>query len=175
MTKTATLSLHGNHYEVDAALAGCKVELVFDPFDLSDIDVRHHGRPVGKAVPFRIGTHVHPKAHADAPPPALPTGIDYLRLIQTRHTHALGQRLQYAQLCDPTEAATAAPARRQPADDKGLAYDTDLLALAGATQVTPDPALEAELDSLAALLGHHDSTGSAGPIAAAPTDVEETP
>ena len=68
MTKTATVSLQGNLYEVDAALAGSKVELVFDPFDLSDIDVRHHGRAVGKAVPFRIGRHVHPKAVADAPP-----------------------------------------------------------------------------------------------------------
>jgi putative transposase len=102
VTKTATVSLQGNHYEVDAALAGSKVELIFDPFDLTDIDVRHHGRPVGKAVPFRIGRHIHPKAVADAPPPATPTGIDYLRLIQTRHTRALGQRLQYASLSDPT-------------------------------------------------------------------------
>ena len=54
VTKTATVSLHGNHDEVDASLAGSKVELVFDPFDLSDIDVGHHDRPVGKAVPFRI-------------------------------------------------------------------------------------------------------------------------
>ena len=69
VTKTATVSLQGNLYEVDAALAGCKVELVFDPFDLSDIDVRHHGRPAGKAVPFRIGKHVHAKAVADTHPP----------------------------------------------------------------------------------------------------------
>jgi len=154
VTKTATVSLHGNHYEVDAALAGCKVELVFDPFDLSDIDVRHHGRPVGKAVPFRIGQHVHPKARVDAPPAAAPTGIDYLRLIQTRHTRALGQRLQYAQLSDPTQAPTPALAGRPPADDDGLPYQSDLLVLAGAGQVAPDPALEAELGSFAALLEH---------------------
>ncbi len=106
VTKTALVSLQGNQYEVDPALAGSKVELVFDPFDLTDIDVRHHGRPVGKAVPFRIGRHVHPKAQADAPPMAAPTGIDYLRLIQTRHTHSLSQRLHYAQLTDPTPEAT---------------------------------------------------------------------
>jgi len=40
-------------YEVDGALVGAKVGLVFDPFDLPDIDVRHHARPGGKAVPFR--------------------------------------------------------------------------------------------------------------------------
>jgi putative transposase len=40
VTKTATVSLHGNRYEVDAALAGRKVELIFDPFDLTRIEVR---------------------------------------------------------------------------------------------------------------------------------------
>lgn len=146
VTKTATVSLQGNLYEVDAALAGSKVELVFDPFDLSDIDVRHHGRPVGKAVPFRIGRHVHPKAHADAPPPAAPTGIDYLRLIQTRHTRALGQRLHYARLADPalSDNAASTTAATPPADADGLAYDTDLLALASASEPAPDRQLETE-------------------------------
>lgn len=154
VTKTATVSLQGNLYEVDPSLAGSKVELVFDPFDLSDIDVRHHGRPVGKAVPFRIGRHVHPKAQADAPPPAAPTGIDYLRLIQTRHTHSLGQRLQYAQLTDPTQPAStrSGPPADQLADGNGLAYDTDLLALASANEPAPEAELEAELAGFAALL-----------------------
>ena len=40
MTKTATVSLHGNSYEVDPALVRRKVELVFDPFDLTRIEVR---------------------------------------------------------------------------------------------------------------------------------------
>ena len=84
------------------APAGSKVELVFDPFDLTDITVRHHGRPAGKATSFKIGRHVHPKAAADTPPPATPTGIDYLRLLEDRQTRALGERLRYAQLADPT-------------------------------------------------------------------------
>ena len=147
VTKTALVSLHGNQYEVDPALAGSKVELVFDPFDLSDIDVRHHGRPVGKAVPFRIGRHVHPKAQADAPPPAAPTGIDYLRLIQTRHTRSLGERLQYAQLSDPTHpASSSTEISVPPADAAGLAYDTDLLALANTSEPAPDTEPEADLE-----------------------------
>lgn len=158
VTKIATVSLQGNLYEVDAALAGSKVELVFDPFDLTDIDVRHHGRPVGKAVPFRIGRHVHPKAVADAPPPPVPTGIDYLHLIQTRHTQALGERLQYAQLSDPAKpadpaepvSAASGAVTVPPADGDGLAYDTDLLALASTRK--PDPGLEDELADFAALL-----------------------
>ncbi len=157
VTKTATVSLQGNLYEVDAALAGSKVELVFDPFDLADIDVRHHGRPVGKAVPFRIGKHVHPKAVADAPPAAAPTGIDYLRLIQTRHERALGQRLQYAQLSDPANTATPAPAGQPPPDDDGLAYHSDLLALASCPEQASHPQLEAELAGLPALRDRADA------------------
>ena len=38
--KTATVSLHGNTYQVDPSLAGRRVELVFDPFDLSILEVR---------------------------------------------------------------------------------------------------------------------------------------
>ena len=187
VTKTATVSLHGNHYEVDAALAGSKVELVFDPFDLSDIDVHHHGRGVGKAVPFRIGRHVHPKAHTDTPPPQVPTGIDYLRLVADRHTRALGERLQYAHLSDPAQqarAGSATAADRPPTDDNGLPYDTDLLALAGTAntgaedhdptpRAGPDPELEAELDSFAALLGP-DPAGITNTSAAATTDPKES-
>ena len=142
VTSTATVSLHGNTYQVDPALAGARVELVFDPFDLSDIDVRHHARPAGRAVPFQIGRHVHPKARADIPPPATPTGIDYLRLVEDRHTHALGQRLRYTELSEPTEHSETSRAQlghRPPPDEAGLGYDTDLLTLAGADQDT-DPA-----------------------------------
>ena len=50
VTKTAMVSLHGNSYEVDPALVGRKVELVFDPFDLTRIEVRYQHRPFGLAV-----------------------------------------------------------------------------------------------------------------------------
>lgn len=101
VTKTATVGLHGNTYEVDAALIGRKVELVFDPFDLTHIEVRWHGRAMGHAVPHRIGRHVHHKARPDesTPPPA-PTGIDYLGLIEAQHTAELADRLRYSQLPD---------------------------------------------------------------------------
>ncbi|HYO86030.1 MAG TPA: DDE-type integrase/transposase/recombinase [Dermatophilaceae bacterium] len=160
VTKTATVSLQGNLYEVDAALAGSKVELVFDPFNLADIDVRHHGRPVGKAVPFRIGKHVHPKAVADTPPPATPTGIDYLRLIQTRHERALGQRLQYAQLSDPNNPPTPAAAGQPPTDDDAQPDDSGPLAWpaqASAGQSGPDPQPQAEPAGFAALLNRPDT------------------
>jgi putative transposase len=141
VSATATVSLHGNLYEVDPALAGTKVELVFDPFDLSDIDVRHHDRPHGKATPFRIRRHTHPKARTPQTPPATPTGIDYLRLVADRHTQSLGARLHYAHLDQP-----AAPT---PPDPDGLNYHTDLVALAERTG-DQDDRLDAELAGFAA-------------------------
>jgi len=101
VTKTATVGLHGNTYEVDTALVGRKVELVFDPFDLTRIEVRWQHRPMGHAVPHRIGRHVHHKARPDdATPPPAPTGINYLGLIETQHTAELADRLRYSQLPD---------------------------------------------------------------------------
>lgn len=101
VTKTATVSLHGNDYEVDAALAGRKVELIFDPFDLTRIEVRYQHRPFGHAVPVRIGRHTHPKARGELPPPAAPTGIDYLGLLASqRDKEIAGQRIDYSRLTD---------------------------------------------------------------------------
>jgi putative transposase len=101
VTKTATVSLHGNTYQVDAALVGRRVELVFDPFDLTELAVRYQGRDVGAAVPHRIGRHVHPAATPETPDPdqtTPATGIDYLRLVHDRHTAALHRRVNYADL-----------------------------------------------------------------------------
>ena len=102
VTKTATVSLFSNSYEVDAALVGRRVELVFDPFDLTRIEVRWSGRPMGQAVPMVIGRHSHPGARpepgVEAPPPA--TGIDYLRLVEARADAQLEQRISYAGMPD---------------------------------------------------------------------------
>jgi putative transposase len=102
VTKTATVNLHGNHYEVDTALVGRRVELVFDPFDLTDIEVRWQGRAMGIAVPHKIGRHVHHKARPDQtePPPAAPTGIDYLQIVEAEHRSELAERLRYSELPD---------------------------------------------------------------------------
>lgn len=104
VTKTATVSLHGNHYEVDAALVGRRVELVFDPFDLADIDVRWEGRPVGRAAPRRITRHAHPHAKRDEVAPLVePSGIDYLRLIEARHDQATRRRIAYSSFAETTD------------------------------------------------------------------------
>lgn len=94
--KTATVSLHGNIYQVEADLAGQRIELVFDPFDLATIEVRLQGKPMGLAVPHRIGRHTHPKARPETPPaPALASGIAYLPLVEAAHQAELAARVNY--------------------------------------------------------------------------------
>jgi len=102
VTKTALVSMHGNRYQVDPALAGRRVELVFDPFDLTVLQVRCDGKDAGTALPYHITRHAHPKARPEAPgsgddaPRA--TGIDYLALLDAQHNRQLAGRVNYAAL-----------------------------------------------------------------------------
>jgi putative transposase len=121
--KTATVSLLGNAYCVDPVLVGRRVELVFDPFDLSHIEVRHNGKPMGLATAQVIGRHAHPKArpeHVDPAPPAAQTGIDYLRLVAAAHDIADARRIDYRAVTGP------------PPDGPGPATDVP-----GGDQATP--------------------------------------
>lgn len=100
VSKTALVSLHGNRYQVAPDLVGRKVELVFDPFDLTFLRVRVDGRDAGTALPFQINRHSHPKAKPEVPaePPKPTTGIDYLGLIDATHTAELATKVNYAAL-----------------------------------------------------------------------------
>ncbi len=103
--KTGAVSLFGNHYEIDAALARSKVELVFDPFDLADIEVRYQGRSMGKAIPRRIHRHTHPRARPETDPAPKSSGIDYLGLVSARVAAEQAKRIAYTQLhLEPTDA-----------------------------------------------------------------------
>src|SRR5689334_10246631 len=100
VSKTALVSLHGNRYQVDPGLAGRKVELAFDPFDLTFLRVRLDGADAGTALPFQITRHSHPKARPEVPaePPKPATGIDYLGLIDSAHTAELAGKVNYSAL-----------------------------------------------------------------------------
>jgi putative transposase len=102
--KDATVKLFGGSYETDPALAGRTVELVFDPFDLTAIEVRWHGKPYGPAVPRQIRRHAHPKARPEQPSAAPPvaTGVDYLGIIAAEHAAAQRRRINYGALASPT-------------------------------------------------------------------------
>jgi putative transposase len=101
VTRTATVSMHGNRYQVDPGLAGRRVELVFDPFDLTVLSVRSGGRDAGVATPHHITRHAHPKARPEPlPGDDIPraTGIDYLALLGEQHDRQDAGRVNYAAL-----------------------------------------------------------------------------
>lgn len=77
-------------------LAGTKVEVVYDPFDLTEpVSVySHQGVPAGTAKLLEISRHVHSKAvnalkdqEAGIQNPG--TGIDYLRLLEDQHRNTM--------------------------------------------------------------------------------------
>ena len=106
VTKTATVSLHGNAFEVDAALVGRRVECVFDPFDLTSIEVRYQGRSMGAGIARVIGRHTHPMARPEAVPAPATTGIDYLALLAERHAAELAELsppIDYSGLAETTD------------------------------------------------------------------------
>ncbi len=85
VSRTASVSLAGLHYAVDPALVDCRVELRFDPNDLTRLEVFYEGRSFGGAAPFVIGRHVHRQIAPPAPAATEPTGVDYLGLVLAAH------------------------------------------------------------------------------------------
>jgi putative transposase len=90
VTRTATVPLEGNSYAVDPALTGRRVELRYDPEDLTRIDVWLDGKPAGAAVPFVTRRHVHRAVSQAARPEPAATGIDYLGLVAAAHDDEAG-------------------------------------------------------------------------------------
>ena len=109
--RDATLSLQGNTYQVDAHLARRTVELRFDPFDLSHLDMYLDGQSLGpvKVVIQNRQMHLAVERLATEPaqPPKPKSQLDYLAALraeyQTQQLRAAG-RLEFARLM-PTAAA----------------------------------------------------------------------
>ncbi len=97
VTKTGMVTLFGNSYEVDPALVGRRVELVFDPFDLTRIAVRYEGHDMGEAVPHVTRRHSHPRL-SEVPAAPEPTGIDYLGIVEARHRAELARPISFTGL-----------------------------------------------------------------------------
>jgi len=99
VTVTRSVSLHGNTYDVDPELVGRRVELRYDPTDLTVIGVWHHDQQVGVAAPAEIRRHVDPKLkHLELPEPGPPTGVAYLDALVADHTEQLRGQLTYRRL-----------------------------------------------------------------------------
>jgi len=96
--KTATIQLGSNIYQVDEALVGRKIEVRYDPFDLTTLDVYLGGKPYGPAIPHVLRAQVHKRARPDETTitATKATGISYLHTITTRHEQKLGTGITFA-------------------------------------------------------------------------------
>lgn len=98
VTKTATVSIAGNRYEVDSHLVGRKVALRFDPFDLSKIEVFFNGEPFGEAKPHVLKSFTHPSARKPIEEERPKTGIDYLAALKREHEASLYRQISFREL-----------------------------------------------------------------------------
>ena len=129
-SKPALVSLHGNQYQVDPALARRRVELVFDPFDLTVLFVRRDGKDAGTATPHHITRHSHPKARPEDPgsgddaPRA--TGVDYIALLGEQHDRERAQPVNYHALTGPDGGDSDPPASgQQERGERGAGEEDD--------------------------------------------------
>jgi len=96
VSKSATVSLPGNDYDVDQALCGRRVELPSDPYDPEVAEAYHAGRPFGHAVPHHVSRHLHPQAQGPDDQQRPVSEIDCLRLICDEHERDwLARRIIY--------------------------------------------------------------------------------
>jgi len=100
VTRTATVPLEGNSYSVDPSLVGRRIELRYDPEDLTRIDVYFEGKPAGVATPFVTGRHTHRAVPQALRPVPEATGIDYLGMVAAAHDEqaGTGAKADFAQL-----------------------------------------------------------------------------
>ena len=114
--KDATLSLQGNRYQVEPNLAGRTLELRFDPFDLSQIELWHDGADLGLATVVIQNRQRHLAVeHLATEPPEPPkpkSSLDYLAALRAEY-RAQQQRqlgpLQFSQLVLPEIDPAAQP------------------------------------------------------------------
>jgi putative transposase len=95
VTKTATFSFHHNRYRVPDYLRGQTVQLRYDPFDLTQIEVWFNDAFLQLAEPDQIVTTVHPDVTPDPVPASEPdSGLDYLALLRQERERLIQGQLE---------------------------------------------------------------------------------
>jgi putative transposase len=103
--RDATFSLQGNSYQVEPHLCGRTLELLFDPFDLSRIELFLENLPLGKASVITQSRQRHLAVEHLATDPVAPpkpkSSLDYLAALRSEY-QSLQQKqagqLQFAKL-----------------------------------------------------------------------------
>jgi len=73
--KTAIIELEGNHYDVDSSLRGKKIQIRYNPFDLSMIQVWKDNERFEDAKPAELRNQSHSKLPPDTENDLAPTGV----------------------------------------------------------------------------------------------------
>jgi len=106
VTKTDTFSFRRNRYRVPAYLRRQSIEIRYDPFDLTRIEVWFNGTFLQLAKPDKIVTTIHPDVEPDpVPTPTPDTGLDYLALLRAERERLIQEQLDgihFSQLAEPT-------------------------------------------------------------------------
>jgi putative transposase len=123
VTKTATLSFQGNRYRVPDYLRGQSIELRYDPFDLSHLELWRQDTFLEMAQPDQLVHPLHPDLKPDpqpAPPPAQ-TGLDYLALLRCEHQRLIQAQLEglhFSQLTQVPDPADENPEQQEANHDR---------------------------------------------------------
>jgi hypothetical protein len=114
--RDATLSLQGNRYQVDPQFAGRTLELRFDPFDLSQIELYLDQTLVGLAtvVIQQRQRHLAVEHLATEPPgpPQPKSSLDYLAVLRAEY------QAQQRRELSPLQFARLTTADPHPSDPK---------------------------------------------------------
>ena len=107
--KDGTIELQGNTYPVDPALRGRQVELRFDPFDLSTLELYLDNRRLPDISPQSQRRQAHPQVEGlfEEPKPAKQP-LDFLALLRAEHQAMQAQaagRIQFSKY-KPTPTPT---------------------------------------------------------------------
>ena len=99
--KDATIRIGGNRYQVDPELRDReKVEVRYDPFDLTRVEVWVQGRFYQVAVPLTISKTSLSRSAETAPAPTQ-LSMSYLKLLRAQHDRRLAEeveRLRFSEL-----------------------------------------------------------------------------
>jgi len=89
--KAGCIKAQGNLYEVDLELAGKKVLLRYDPFDLSTIQVWHGEKRFQDAVPVDLTRRHHPRVKPEKPKTVPEEGLSFFTAAEARRQQELNK------------------------------------------------------------------------------------
>lgn len=92
--KAGCISMFGNLYEVEPSLAKQKVYVLYNPFDLKDIEVFKDEKSFGMAKPLTIVRDVHKELKQAEEKTAPSTGLNYLLLLKAAHDQMKKEELK---------------------------------------------------------------------------------